>query len=227
MRKTGTHIRHQFLASDYQNASQDYSQSWETIDRVLYQLCGRYPMHKDRLPVTAKVVIIGRTYATGIERKVQTTGAQGSSISQVVSCFVSHGKEIDAWLLQLKQIAEPLTSSDIKEILTVHGLILNLLRKLTIGGQAARSFVSKYLHFHNPTVPIYDSIADNFLPKLVRLRSDQIYTSEHADRTYAAYVSRFAKLYEFASGTVPVTVRLLDYYLIWKKEKGQAGVAAH
>jgi hypothetical protein len=218
MQKPGKQMRHYFSANDYESASQDYAESWETIDGVLYQLCRRYPMHTDRLPVTAKVIIIGRTYATGIERKVPTTGTQGSSISQVVSCLVSHGKELDEWLNQLEHIEEPLSGSNIEKILTVHGSILNLLRKLTIRGQAARSFVSKYLHFHNPTVPIYDSIAANFLPKLIRLRRDQIYTAVHADQEYATYISRFAKLYESASKTVSVTVRLLDYYLIWKKE---------
>src|SRR5438309_2067055 len=37
---------------------------------------------------------------------------------------------------------------------------------------------------------------------------------------YAAYVSRFVLLYDLALQSLPVTVRLLDYYLIWKKENG-------
>jgi hypothetical protein len=143
-----------------------------------------------------------------------------------VSLFSSHGPTIDQWLVQLAQVEEPLTGSNIDRILTIHGLILHLLKGLTIDGQSARSFVSKYLHFHNRVVPIYDSVADGFLPKLVRLRKDQIQKAANADEWYAAYVSRFAKLYEAASQHTAVTVRLLDYYLIWKNEKGQAGLLA-
>ena len=215
------HVRHTFSAGDYNSAKQDYEQTWKTIDEIFYRLCRDYPTHSNRLAVTAKVVIIGRTYATGIERHVSTAGTQGSSISQVVSLFLSHGKKIDRWLASLRQVAAPIASSDIRKILTVHALILKLLSGLTIQSQSARTFVSKYLHFHNPAVPIYDNIADGFLPKLVRLRTNQINAPAHADKTYAAYVSRFAKLYQSAAVQgVSVTVRLLDYYLIWKKENG-------
>ena len=56
-------------------------------------------------------------------------------------------------LARLPQGAASLTSSNISDILNVHGLILKLLSGLTIDGQSARTFVSKYLHFHNPIVP--------------------------------------------------------------------------
>lgn len=218
------HVRHEFSTTDYERATQDYLRTWKIIDEVLYRLCGDHPKHTDHLSVTAKVVIIGRTYATGIERHVSTKGKQGSSIGQVVELFFTRGTDIDQWLGSLEQIAEPLTISSIEKILYVHQLILNVSSSLTKDGEAARSFVSKYMHFHNPVVPIYDNIADTFLPKLVRLRRDQIVSVEHADATYAAYVSRFFRLYGLASKHLPVTVRLLDYYLIWKKENGQAGL---
>ncbi len=218
-------VRHEFSATDYKSATQDYLETWKIIDEVLYRLCRDHPKHSDLSSVTAKVVIIGRTYATGIERHVSTKGKQGSSISQVVELFFTRRIEIDQWLGGLVQITEPLTISGIEKILNVHGMILNLLTKLTKDGEAARSFVSKYMHFHNPVVPIYDNIADTFLPKFVRLRKHQIISVEHADGTYAAYVSRLFLLYDLASKNLPVTVRLLDYYLIWKKENGQAGLA--
>jgi hypothetical protein len=53
------HVRHEFSASDYTIASQDYAQTWETVDQTLYRLCSDHPLHTDRLSVTAKVVIIG------------------------------------------------------------------------------------------------------------------------------------------------------------------------
>jgi hypothetical protein len=221
------HVRHKFSASEYNNAIQDYEQNWQIMDQILYRLCSDHPSHAKLSSVTAKVVMIGRTYATGIERKVSTKGTQGSSISQVVALLFSHRKTVDQWLSSLGQVAAPLTTPHIQAILTVHGLILNLLQDLTIDHQSARSFVSKYLHFHNPLVPIYDSIAAGFLPKFVRIRRIQIPTAENVDPIYAEYVYRFIKFYEFAaSESAMVTIRLLDYYLIWKKESDQAGLSA-
>ena len=211
-------VRHQFLASDYYASRQDYSRNWKTVDQTLYGLCQSHPWHRNLRSVMAKIAIIGRTYTTGIERKVSTTGAQGSSISQVAALFFSQHKKIDKLFARLNRVSSPLSTLNIPDILTIHGSILKLLMPLTINHQSARSFVSKYMHFQNPIVPIYDSVVAGFLPKLVRLRAAQIPTVKYADYEYSKYVYTFAKLYQdAASQRVQVSVRFLDYYLTWKK----------
>jgi hypothetical protein len=208
----------QFSATDYNKSRSDYAQGWKVIDDTLYRLCRDHPGHGDRPSVNAKILIIGRTYATGIERKVATTGVQGSSISQVADFFFTNCKEIDAWLVRLAKVSEPLASSNVSEILAVHGLISRRLTNLTRGKQLARSFVSKYLHFHNSAVPIYDSVASGFLRGLVpvrKIRSFQIPVPASADPEYADYVRRFSHLYQtIVSQGLAVTVRSLDSYLI-------------
>lgn len=208
-----------FLASDYYNSKHEYAQNWKTVDHTLYRLCSDHRSHNRLSSVTAKVAIIGRTYTTGIERKISTAGTQGSSITQVARCFFKHRKKMNRWFTRLGKLAEPLTSSNITEILSIHGLILQLLTKITINEQLARSFVSKYMHFHNPIVPIYDNVANEFMPKLVPLPGLPIRPTAQADPTYAAYVSRFATLYQNAASQVRVTVRSLDYYIILEAEK--------
>jgi len=42
----------------------------EILNRVLYEMCEEFPDHKSPEAVRAKVVIIGRTYASGAERHV-------------------------------------------------------------------------------------------------------------------------------------------------------------
>jgi hypothetical protein len=208
-----------FSVSDYNKSRDDYTQSWKAIDETFYRLCRDHPRHNERPWVNAKILIIGRTYATGIERKVPTTGAQGSSISQVATFFFTRREELDQWFARLTKVSEPLTTSNVQEILTVHGLILERLKEITRNRQVARSFVSKYLHFHNPAVPIYDSVASASLRNLVPLRSIrgfQIAPAEHADSEYADYVRRFTSLYQhIAAQGLAVTVRALDSYLIW------------
>src|SRR6516225_8308780 len=68
-----------FSASEYRKSLADYRAKWCAIDETLYDLCRRYPDHSDLRGINAKLWIIGRTYATGIERKIFTQGSQGSS----------------------------------------------------------------------------------------------------------------------------------------------------
>ncbi len=208
--------------NDYNDSVADYVRGgWQVIDDTLYRLCREYPKHDDELSINAKVLLIGRTYTTGIERKIATRGTQGSSLSQVVDIFFQHHNEIDRYFVHLRKVSEPLDPLKIRKMLMLHGLLVNLLRQLTIQKQSVRTFISKYIHFHNPAVPIYDNIAANFLPSLVPLRKIKHFTirpTTCADPEYVDYVRRFAALY-FASQSQAVTVRSLDYYLLYLKWK--------
>jgi hypothetical protein len=62
--------------------------TWNVTDQTLYRLCRENPDHNRRSSVCAKLWIIGRTFVTGIERKVATKRTQGSSMSQVADLFV-------------------------------------------------------------------------------------------------------------------------------------------
>jgi hypothetical protein len=219
---TGT-ARRLFLQHEYEESKQDYILNWKTLDEVLYRICCDYPTHNDPAAVNAKIYIIGRTYTTGIERKVPTTGAQSSSMSQVAELFFKHRRDIDSWLVHLGKISEPLTMLKIRKIVLFHGLLVNRLTSITRNGQSTPSFVSKYLHFHNPVVPIYDSVAARILPSLVPLRTIhelKIRPVRCVDIEYADYVRRFFKLYQ-SQQHLSMTVRSLDYYLLWKADQGR------
>ena len=84
-----------FDGDKYTTAVADYELNWKVMDGALYRLCHENPDHAKRSSVCAKLWIIGRTYATGIERKIATTGAQGSSMSQVTDLFLQHAVNID------------------------------------------------------------------------------------------------------------------------------------
>lgn len=216
----GRHLQRmirQFSMKDYRDSEKDYADTWQLVDEILYCLCRQHPRHNSRRSVYAKVAAIGRTYSTGIERKVPTRGTPGSSLAQVVDFFLAHDAEIDQWIVHLKKISEPLTTLGIRKILLIHGLLVNLLLSLTRDKQSVRSFVCKYLHFHNSAVPIYDNIAAGRLRGLVLLRpikGFQVRRVRHADPEYADYVRRFTHLYRFATSQgLQVTVRSLDWYL--------------
>ena len=207
---------------DYKRSGDEYADRWQTLDGCLYRLCRENPNHSSRPGVNAKAYIIGRTYQTGIERKIRSKGTQGSSMSQVADLLYDRREILDYLFARLAKVSEPLTGSNVCEILEIHGYIVALLGEITINGQSPRAFVAKYAHFHNSVVPIYDANAAEVVRSLVSQREidgDQISVPDVADPDYAGYVRRLLILYQFLTGHgVPVTVRSLDYYLVWEHD---------
>jgi len=148
-------------------------------------------------------------------------------MSQVADFFYERHQELDQLFLRLDKISEPLAATNVTEILEIHGQIVKLLGELTIDGQSPRSFVAKYMHFHNPVVPIYDGNAAKVVWGLVPERlieADHVSVPDVADSYYADYVRRLLSLYRsIAAQDVSVTVRSLDYYLIWEHDNRLAG----
>jgi hypothetical protein len=225
-----------FISSEYREAIADYRAKWCGIDQELYELCQQYPGHSDPRGLNAKLWIIARTYATGIERKIATKKTQGSSLTQLSDHMRTHARQLDGLLQGLKEISEPLTPGKFKSIVDCHGRFVTMLKGITRTGQTPRAFASKYMHFHCPVVPIIDSYVAATLPKLVRWHPQlQVFRpAPHADGPYAWYVMRFGTLYETARDALgqsnlagapesTVSVKHLDYYLMWLAERLSGG----
>lgn len=215
-----------FRLDDYRSSIAYYEETWKVMDNALYRLCRENPDHARRSSVCAKLWIVGRTYATGIERKVATTGSQGSSMSQVTEHFLAHAPEIDKEFGQLRTITEPLDPKKLKLIVAIHGRLVTFLCPITRKNQSTRSFVSKYMHFHNSAVPIYDSVATSALTGLLRWH-DNLAVFEmppEADQTYGWYVMRFYGLYQqVAAAGIKPTSRHVDHFLLSLAESSYTG----
>lgn len=206
-----------FDRGEFEDAIGDYENNWRAVDDVLYEVCRRYPRHDENAGVGAKVLLIGRTYATGIERKIKSTGAQGSSMTQLAGFLRKHHARVDAILSKLHGIAEPLDPDKLPAILDAHGRFVNLLKLLVRQGQTPRSFAAKYLHFHCPALPIMDTVVTAAVRKLIPWADDLIIfpRKKTYDEEYCWYIMRFWRLFEIAAraGVYP-SVRHLDYYLL-------------
>jgi len=219
--------KYAFSIENYRRSQDEYVEQWQTLDDCLYRLCHENPTHDSRLSVNAKAYIIGRTYQTGIERQVRSKGTQGSSMSQVADLLYTRRKELDPLFARLARTSEPLIASNSAEIIEIHGRITNLLAEITINGDSPRSFVAKYMHFHNRVAPIYDANAAEVVWSLVPERSiqgDGITVPKVADLYFPGYVRRLLSLYDsIATNNVPVSVRSLDYYLVWEHDRLVSG----
>jgi hypothetical protein len=202
----------------YENSVTDYKEKWRTLDEVLYTLCRDHPGHDRFDGICAKLSIIGRTYSTGIERQIKSDNTQGSSMLQLANYFFEHRAEIDSIISDASALMEPLTKEGIVAILIAHGKLVRLLTGITKNGYRPRSFVSKYLHFHNPVFPIYDSVASRKIRQIVQfedVRAIDFKVDGTSDSEYNDYVRRFYALYQHSMDRgLPITVRSLDYYLI-------------
>jgi hypothetical protein len=213
------------LKPEYDTAIEEYKREWSTLDSDLYRLCRENPGHQSSGGVFAKVFIIGRTYQTGIERQVETGGGQGSSISQVAEKLIANSRTMDRLFDTLSLVSEPVDAEKLYTIAKVHGEIIQLLLPLTREARIPRAFVSKYLHFHFPAVPIYDSYAASSLRSLVHWnRALEVFKRPaHADQEYVQYVMRFLNLYqEAALRKLCLSVKYLDHYLVWKADQKYA-----
>lgn len=192
--------------------------SWGVLDDELYSLCSRCPDHGALPNVVAKVAIIGRSYATRIEA---TSGggpsdAPGGAILRVANILSRHGSELDSLLKNLPA-DKYLDPSTLEAIVLAHGTVTMWLKDET-GGRAPKSFVSKYIHFHRPCAPIYDSYSRKALAVLRRkaLKSPLFpYNKEVMYATYWEQCLAFAEAMAEAeaSGLHP-TVKQMDTFLL-------------
>lgn len=137
------------------------SKIWDIGNNVFYDLCRKYPNHTSVDKIIAKIWLIGRTYAVAIERrknKNKDNNKQESSDGfyvEVAEKMIS--SRIDEQMAKLPNTKQ-LNEGNIKIISNVHAFLTKIFYELT--RQYKVSLASKYLHFHYPIVPIYDSRAN-------------------------------------------------------------------
>src|SRR5690606_27788960 len=115
-------------------------------NKILYEMCSRYPTHQQVDTIIGKVLIIGRVYSAAIERRKNKAEPNDQFyIEKVGPKF--RDSDLDLYIQKLQLESKP-TDSNIAELLETHLYLTKLIKDLT--EQEKRSFSSKYLHFHLP-----------------------------------------------------------------------------
>jgi hypothetical protein len=204
------------LEQQFRAAAAEYDQIWRAADDVLYELCRRNPGHQQLDAVLAKVMIIGRTYAGGLERVAGRDRSEEPPLIRVARFIHSNGTEFDEAIEALRPVTFPPTPADQIILLREHDRLTSRLAEATRGSRP-RSFVSKYLHFHVPTVPIFDSIALQRIGWYIsHADAGNVRRRPNADLTYAGYLSRLLVLHRWvtdACGPKAVSLKHLDHFL--------------
>jgi hypothetical protein len=187
--------------------------SWDFGNKILYDMCAKYPTHKDIDQIVAKIWLIGRSYAAAIERRKKAKEYNDTFYTEVVGPIIRKSK-IDTWLKSLSKYRFP-TLNNIEDILNTHGNLMNLIKEMT--GMEKRSLTSKYLHFHKPNLFfIYDSRAIGSIRKLISPTKIKIHKTSEKDREYANFCLRCISLRDEIKEKFDkhLTPRELDKFLL-------------
>lgn len=184
------------------------------MDASLKDLCEKHPGHGDLRVAVAKLAIIGRAYATGLERGVRSFDAQGSALLAIADHVYEKRAEVDRIIRRVIGLRGGLDQEKLTLILRAHGRLDEVVSDLTIKGRSARSFVSKYLHFHAPIVPIYDASAWDRLRRITPLERGMDLLPNQGDPAYRRFLERYWSLHGQLrrAGRKP-TARRIDSYL--------------
>lgn len=131
---------------------------------ILYDMCARYPYHDNESEIIAKVWLIGRAYAASIERNKNKDNISDDFYADIVAPkFKNH---FDKLLLKIRNIST-VKEDDIGAILKTHKKVVDFIYEITKDNK--RSFTSKYLHFHFPSLFfIYDSRVARVINKIFK-----------------------------------------------------------
>jgi len=210
----------------YEEAARDYRRRVKLSDDMLYRLCRQHPSHRDPAAVHAKLSLIGRSYMTRLETLLEGNDAQSGNLNRWSEFFLRNAPTIDSILAETEVIRGRLTPRALTDVARLHGRLVRLLKSRIMRNSTPHmrektptSFVSKYLHFHNPSVPIYDSWASAGARghHLLRSALDTLGDAPRGvDTDYWRFLRMFWCVYQLAGAALGQTpsVRHLDRYLL-------------
>ena len=186
---------------------------WDLGNKVLYDLCKKYPDHKKQDEILAKIWLIGRSYAAAIERRPKSDNVTGENFYESKVGPAIREAKIDKWLTQLLTHKRP-SPENAQQILAAHKKLTKLFHEIT--GHEKRSLASKYLHFHFPKLfYLYDSRAAREISKISGRAKRTIPTHEY-DNVYAGHFLRCLEVVERIEQEhgIYLSPRRLDDYLL-------------
>jgi hypothetical protein len=187
---------------------------WDLGNQWLYSLCQTYPKYDIDSVIIAKIWLIGRSYASAIERRLKAQETSDEFYENKVAKAIRRSG-LDRWLASLPGENTDL-SEKLKAAIYVHKQLQNLFRKIT--GLDKRSLASKYLHFHRPDLFfLYDSRAKKAI-SMVTPRTNKLkeIRATSGDSEYQLFCRRALYLSEDITTRFKVTLtpRQIDKMLL-------------
>ena len=205
----------------------DKSERWNFANDILYKMCKENPKHENEHVIVAKIWLIGRSYAAAIERTEKAREANDFYYEKVVPKVSEIKGGLDSRIAELNngEKYERLSRDNLDEALEAHKFLINAFHEIT--GQDKHSLVSKYLHFHCPSMfYIYDSRAVSAINEITvkmkekskefkELRKPDLEEGDY-DKCYSDFCAKVLALQEYIEKEhgQKVTPRTIDSFLL-------------
>jgi hypothetical protein len=198
----------------YNEACQDFETRWRIAYETIRCLCRSHPAHDNLDIVTAKVWIINGTYTVQLARALAAGGEDVQRLQSFAEFLCRRHTRVDMILNGIADMDEPLTCEKLQRIVAAHGKFVKPIAPRLRDNNKATSFCSKYMHFHNEIVPLYDSLAVKALTVLFR-RQRASQSPTNVDGNYHRFAWRFLNAYaKLDERGMNPKVRLMDWWLI-------------
>jgi hypothetical protein len=171
---------------------------WNFGNEILYKMCRENFEHTNDQHILAKILFIGRIYATAIERRKTKNNDINDNfyIDAVAPAF--RKSDIDKYLTQLKSF-KSLEIDNLKFALETHYYLTKVINEITELNK--RSLVSKYLHFHLPELFfIYDTRAVQALRYFISKVPNSLKPLIELENVDTEYAKFFCKCYALKIG---------------------------
>lgn len=180
---------------------------------VLYRMCADQPLHVDRGIVESKARTIAKVYE--VSRNL------GSDYELIAKVLCSHKLAIDAALAKLEHSKfSQKTLPHVVQIHTIldHALCEQLRKKVSkLQVHSRASFVSKYLHFHLPSLfPILDSVAEHDVKRRIGRLPEAQFNDLKENQRYERFC-RAILLLRCAAAFEGKSLRAIDDILLGKR----------
>jgi len=184
--------------------ARNHARRWEPGRRSLYDLCAG-TSHDDLDATISKLWLIGRSHSAALERT--HVGRQGDVYFDAASRL--REARLDETLSTLAALPVTYDQPHRDAIALCVANVTNVLMQVT--EQEKISLASKYLHYHQRSIPIYDSISDGAFRKLAQRVA-------RGRDVYAGHLERFEDLFvalRAANEFEPVSARTIDDFVLW------------
>ena len=143
------------LRKYYKKSKTEYR--FKVMMDTLYNMCRKSKKHStvDINTTISKLMLIGRSHAASLERRKNTEDYAWPYPSTAKK--IAKIKDFDLRISKINKYQFPFKDDQIKEINKIVYQLTKVFEEMT--GMAKPSLASKYLHFHAPIVPKYDSYA--------------------------------------------------------------------
>lgn len=202
------------------STTEPYAFTEQGGNNVLYDLCKRYPGHRHIDEIVAKIWLIGRSYAASIERRQNKKESSDRFYVTVAKRLIN--SEIDKYIDTIPN-EDKLNKINLFSICKAHRYLSEIFYELTMKYKA--SLASKYLHFHKPIVPIYDSRANKSIGQImagvtVCKKYQELFTKPYERKEYNKFAIKMLYLQDFLLEKTRrvYTVREIDKYLLERLE---------